>query len=201
MAVQKHLIALMSVCTAVVVAAVAASGADHTQVAQTIDHQVILASAEETSISLVVREVIAERIPLTVSYEVVSSSLPLDDADFSWVFGAKTSQQPSPEFVMLEEGPFGFELELSVAGEVFDWKRDRVTLPLHDNTEIMCDVQGFGIDPDEVASVRWSVRNWEMGTPATMTLWDRDSPHCNRRVHCSDISRCDVRGHVQEREH
>ena len=49
---------------------ISASGLDGSSVTQTIDHHLSLQSEQGTALLLVVREMIPERIPLSVSYDI-----------------------------------------------------------------------------------------------------------------------------------
>lgn len=173
----------------------------HTQGAlpktQIIDHHIVLEplSGKGNSLSLVLREVIPERIPLTVSYEILSSSISLDGAVFTWVVGDALSETPSALFVLLDEGPFSFRLDIAIGDGTYKWEREALVLPLHDNTTVVCDVAGFGVDPESVKSAAWSVRNWEMGEPAMMQLSQADSAVA--LLECTAPTFLDVECHVQ----
>jgi len=146
-------------------------------VSQTIDHHVTLTSSSEqgATLSLVVRETIPEQIPLTVSYEIMSSSILMDEAVLTWAVSDSVSGAHAPKFVLLDEGPHAFRLDIVIDGETYSWEREALVLPLHDKTLIVCDVTGFGVDPEAVTSVEWRARNWEMGELATMTLTNTNS--------------------------
>ena len=165
------LIALVATCA--VGFSMAAAGESPTT--QTIDHHIRLTSEGNATLELVVREVLTETIPLSVSYQIMSPATLADEATFSWRIGDQASTANDPEFFFLSEGPFEFKLEVSLDDGTYIWERPAVRLPLHTGTPILCDVRGFGVDPDTLMSVEWQVGNWEMGTPATMALANRNS--------------------------
>jgi len=164
---------------------------------QIVDHHIVLEplSGIGDSLSLVIREVIPESVPLAVSYEILSSSIPLDGAGFTWTIGELISESPNPKLVLLDEGPFSFRLDLTIGDGTYRWEREALILPLHDKTEIALDVSSFGVDLESVKSVRWSVRNWEMGEPATMQVYQADST--TALLTCTAPTFLDVECHVE----
>jgi len=168
---------IASLVTLAVTCAIGASiaAASEPPATQTIDHRVLLNSEASSPLELVVREVVAETIPLSVSYQILSPTTLADEAIFSWKIGDQVSTASAPKFFFPTEGPFEFKLVVSLDDESYIWERPSVRFPLHTGTPILCDVRGFGIDPDTLTSVEWQLRNWEMGAPATLALANLNS--------------------------